>query len=62
MVTDINDRNPQFDFLSYSAQVYENRTMVCSSVVEINITKKTYFQQGYKGVKCMYELRIYFAI
>ena len=29
MVTDENDRNPQFDLLSYSAQVYENRTMVC---------------------------------
>ena len=29
MVTDVNDRNPLFDLSSYSAQVYENRTMVC---------------------------------
>ena len=29
MVTDFNDRNPLFDSMSYSAQVYENRTMVC---------------------------------
>ena len=35
MVTDVNDRNPQFNFLSYSVEVYEDRTMVCSSVVEL---------------------------
>jgi len=29
MVTDSNDRNPMFESLSYSAQVYENLTIVC---------------------------------
>ena len=27
-VIDVNDRNPLFDFSSYSAEVYENRSMV----------------------------------
>ena len=29
MVTDFNDRNPMFERSRYSAQVYENLTVVC---------------------------------
>ena len=28
-VIDVNDRNPLFDLSRYSAEVYENHTMVC---------------------------------
>ena len=42
MVTDFNDRNPVFEHSRYSAQVYENLTVVCV-ITSLYIFKKQNF-------------------
>ena len=41
MVTDFNDRNPVFERSRYSAQVYENLTVVCV-ITSLYILTKQY--------------------